>query len=87
MVAPQAADELLGVSDVNASFVIARTAGDEIALSCRSLGAINVQLIAEALGGGGHQTMAGAQFRDMDIESVFEQLKGAIDKYYSSLNS
>lgn len=87
VVAPQAADELLGVSDVNASFVIAKTAGDEIALSCRSLGAINVQLIAEALGGGGHQTMAGAQFRDTDIESVFEQLKGAIDKYYSSLNS
>ncbi len=85
--APQAADDLLGVTDVNASFVIARTSNDEISLNCRSLGVINVQLIAEALGGGGHQTMAGAQFRDSTVEDVYERLKGAIDKYYSNLNS
>ncbi len=85
--APQAADDLLGVADVKASFVIARMSGDEIALNCRSLGAINVQLIAEALGGGGHQTMAGAQFRDSTIEDVYNRLKEAIDKYYESLNS
>ena len=85
--APQAADELLGVTDVKASFVIARTSNDEIALNCRSLGALNVQLIAESLGGGGHQTMAGVQFRDTTVENVFERLKEAIDKYYSSLNS
>lgn len=85
--APQAADELLGVTDVKAAFVIAKTSGDEIALNCRSLGAINVQLIAEALGGGGHQTMAGAQFRDSTTEEVQERLKAAIDKYYSDLNS
>jgi c-di-AMP phosphodiesterase-like protein len=85
--APQAADELLGVSDVKASFVIAKTASDEIALNCRSLGAINVQLIAETLGGGGHQTMAGAQFRDSTVEDVVEKLKNAIDKYYSDLNT
>lgn len=87
VVAPQAADELLGVTDVKASFVIAKTSGDEIALSCRSLGAINVQLIAEALGGGGHQTMAGAQFHDMSVDEVVESLKNAIDKYYSDLNT
>ena len=85
--APQAADELLGVTDVKASFVIARTSNDEIALNCRSLGALNVQLIAESLGGGGHQTMAGVQFRDTTVENVFERLKEAIDKYYSSLKS
>ena len=85
--APQAADELLGVTDVKASFVIARTSNDEIALNCRSLGALNVQLIAESLGGGGHQTMAGVRFRDTTVENVFERLKEAIDKYYSSLNS
>ena len=85
--APQAADELLGVTDVKASFVIAKTSGDEIALSCRSLGAINVQLIAETLGGGGHQTMAGAQFHEKTTDEVVEILKNAIDKYYSELNS
>ncbi len=85
--APQAADELLGVTDVKASFVIAKMPSDEIALNCRSLGAINVQLIAEALGGGGHQTMAGAQFRDTTVDEVEERLKKAIDKYYSDLNS
>ena len=85
--APQAADELLGVTDVKASFVLAKTSGDEIALSCRSLGAINVQLIAETLGGGGHQTMAGAQFHEMTMEEVVDTLKNAIDKYYSELNT
>lgn len=85
--APQAADELLGVTDVKASFVISKLSNDEIALNCRSLGALNVQLIAESLGGGGHQTMAGVQFRDTTVENVFERLKEAIDKYYSNLNS
>ncbi len=85
--APQAADDLLGVADVKASFVIARTSGDEIAVNCRSLGAINVQLIAENLGGGGHQTMAGAQFRDSTIDEVYGKLKEAIDKYYESIST
>ncbi|MCR4780756.1 MAG: DHH family phosphoesterase [Ruminiclostridium sp.] len=84
--APQAADDLLGVADVKAAFVIAKTSNDEIALNCRSLGAINVQLIAEKLGGGGHQTMAGAQFRDSTVDDVVAKLKEAIDKYYESLN-
>lgn len=85
--APQAADELLGVSDVNASFVISKTSGGEISLSCRSLGAVNVQLIAEELGGGGHQTMAGAQFKGESAGQVQQKLKEAIDHYYESLNS
>ena len=87
IVASQAADELLGISDVKAAFVIAKTSGDEISLSARSLGAINVQVIAEYLGGGGHQTMSGAQFSDMDTEAVTDLLKEAINKYYNSLNS
>lgn len=87
VVAAQAADELLGVSDVSASFVLSKTGSDEISLSGRSLGAINVQLIAEALGGGGHQTMSGAQFKGMSVEEVTEQLKSAIDKYYNDLNN
>jgi len=87
VVAAQAADELLGVSDVSASFVLSKTGGDEISLSGRSLGAINVQLIAETLGGGGHQTMSGAQFKGMSVEEATEQLKSAIDKYYNDLNN
>ena len=87
VVAPQAADELLGVTDVKASFVVSKLSNDEIALNCRSLGAVNVQVIAETLGGGGHQTMAGVQFHDTTVENVVERLKEAIDKYYSNLNS
>ncbi len=87
VVAAQAADELLGVADVSASFVLSKTGSDEISLSGRSLGAINVQLIAETLGGGGHQTMSGAQFKGMSIDEVNEKLKAAIDKYYTDNNS
>ncbi len=87
VVAAQAADELLGVSDVSASFVLSKTGGDEISLSGRSLGAINVQLIAETLGGGGHQTMSGAQFKSMTVEEVTDRLKAAIDKYYADNNT
>lgn len=87
IVAPQAADELLGVSGVDASFVLFRIGSDEISVSCRSLGAINVQLIAEELGGGGHQTMAGAQFTGIDMDEALERLKKAIDQYYKNLNN
>ncbi len=87
IVAPQAADELLGVSGVDASFVLFRIGNDEISVSCRSLGAINVQLIAEELGGGGHQTMAGAQFTGINMDEALERLKKAIDQYYKNLNN
>ncbi len=87
IVAPQAADELLGVSDVDASFVLYRIGSDEISVSCRSLGAINVQLIAEELGGGGHQTMAGAQLTGISLDEAIERLKKAIDQYFKNLNN
>ncbi|MDE6665909.1 MAG: DHH family phosphoesterase, partial [Ruminococcus sp.] len=57
LAAPQAADELLSITNVYASFVIYRT-GNTVNISSRSLGAVNVQVIMEKLGGGGHQTMA-----------------------------
>ena len=69
MAAAQAADELLGIQGVNASFVIFPL-GDEINVSSRSLGSINVQLIMEKLGGGGHQTMAGVQIKGKTINQV-----------------
>lgn len=86
VVAAQAADELLGVTDVSASFVLSRTGNDEISISGRSLGAVNVQLIAETLGGGGHQTMAGAQLKGMTFDEATDKLKAAIDKYYNDIN-
>jgi c-di-AMP phosphodiesterase-like protein len=72
LVAPQAAD-------VNASFVIYRT-GDTINISARSLGAMNVQVIMEHLGGGGHQTMAAAQINDVSVQEAAGMLMRAIDE-------
>ena len=51
-------------------------------ISARSMGAINVQLILEGMGGGGHQTMAGAQIKDITLEDCRQQLLVAIDRYY-----
>ena len=81
--APQAADEMLSITDVDASFVLYRT-NDGVSLSARSMGTLNVQIIVEKLGGGGHQTMAGAQFRDMTLEEVRERLLREIDRYYAN---
>ena len=80
--AAQAADELLTINDVAASFVLYEESENVVALSGRSMGEINVQLIMEKLGGGGHLTMAGAQLRDLDLEQVYQKLLEAIDEYY-----
>ncbi len=77
--APQAADELLGISGVNASFVLFETDG-KINISARSLGNFNVQLVMESLGGGGHQTMAGAQL-NTSLRDARYSLVAAIDDY------
>ncbi len=78
VVAPQAADELLSITDVDASFVIYRTS-NTINISARSLGALNVQLIMEQLGGGGHQTMAATQLENVEIADAVKSLIYAID--------
>ncbi|MBQ2798309.1 MAG: DHH family phosphoesterase, partial [Ruminiclostridium sp.] len=83
--APQAADDLLTINNVDASFVLYKTMNNEISVSARSMGAFNVQLIMEALGGGGHQTMAGAQLKMSNIKQAEEQLKAAIDDYYTNI--
>ena len=84
VVCAQAADELLSVSGVDASFVIFKT-DDIINISARSMGKVNVQLIMEALGGGGHQTMAAVQLKDITESQIKDMLKTAIDNYYSNL--
>lgn len=79
LIAAQAADELLGVLDIECSFVLT-IVSDQIHISGRSLGKISVQLILEKLGGGGHYTSAGARL-DCSMEGAIEKLKKAIDEY------
>ncbi|MBZ4670357.1 MAG: cyclic-di-AMP phosphodiesterase [Clostridiales bacterium] len=85
VVAPQAADELLGISGVDASFVIYESNGT-VYFSARSLGAMNVQVIMEKLGGGGHQTMAGAQLEGVSLESARQSLLEAIDQHIKEIS-
>ena len=80
VLAAQAADELLNITGIQASFVIVKI-GDEVFISGRSLGKINVQLILETLGGGGHMTIAGTKFTSLKLEEVVVKLNEAIDKY------
>ncbi len=77
LIAARAADELLKVKGVKAAFTLADM-GDYINISGRSYGLINVQLILEQLGGGGHLTMAGAQIRGRTMEEAVELLKSCI---------
>lgn len=76
----QAADELLGIENVDASFVLFVT-GNIVNISARSLGKINVQLIMESLGGGGHLTMAACQLENNEVDNALMLLKKAIDNY------
>lgn len=80
LIASKAADELLGLSGVNASFVVFRTSADTLNISARSYGKRNVQLIMERLGGGGHHSMAAAQLKDTSFESAVRLLVESIDK-------
>ena len=79
----QAANDLLTIQGVDASFVAVQV-GTGVNISARSLGAVNVQVIMESLGGGGHQTMAAAQLKHITPEAARARIEGAIDKYYAS---
>lgn len=79
--AAQAADELLTLKGVQASFVL-YALGNGVSMSARSLGDINVQVILEALGGGGNSTTAGGHVENAAVESVREELIAAIDRYF-----
>lgn len=83
VVTAKAADDMLNISGVRASFVISEIGNDSINISARSLGEENVQLITEKLGGGGHSTMAACQLKDVSFNEALEKLKGAIDEYYN----
>lgn len=81
LLAAKAADELLNITGIQASFVFVKIR-DEVYISGRSLGDINVQLILEALGGGGHMTMAGAKLKNVTVDEALEKLKIVIKKYF-----
>jgi c-di-AMP phosphodiesterase-like protein len=80
VLAAQAADELLNITGIQASFVFVKIEED-VHISGRSLGDVNVQVILEALGGGGHMTMAGARLNNASIEEAVNKLNDAISKY------
>jgi len=82
--ASKAADKLLSLEGVLASFVLCRI-DQTIHISARSSGTVNVQLITEKLHGGGHFDMAGAQVKDSTMKETFVQLKEAIDEYLNEL--
>ena len=86
IVCAKAADELLTISDITASFVIGLL-DDKVCISGRSIGDINVQVILEKLGGGGHITVAGAQVENMTIEETKQELINRINEYFSELET
>ena len=84
LICAKAADELLTISDITASFVLGNV-GDKVCISGRSIGDVNVQLILEKLGGGGHITLAGAQVEGMTLEEVKQELINRINEYFSEI--
>ena len=81
VICAKSADELLTIGNITASFVLGNV-GNEVTISGRSIGDINVQVILEKMGGGGHITLAGAQIEGMTIEEVKEELKQRINEYF-----
>ncbi|NVY53265.1 DHH family phosphoesterase [Listeria monocytogenes] len=82
VIAAQAADTMLSMEGVQASFVITLRPDKLIGISARSLGQINVQVIMEKLGGGGHLSNAATQLKDVTIAEAEKQLISAIDAYW-----
>lgn len=84
LVCAKAADELLTISNITASFVLGDL-GDKICISGRSMGDVNVQVILEKLGGGGHITLAGAQIEGLTLEEAKQELIIRINEYFSEI--
>lgn len=84
LICAKAADELLTISDITASFVIGNL-GDKICISGRSIGDVNVQIILEKMGGGGHITLAGAQLEGLTLEEAHDELVIRINEYLTEI--
>lgn len=85
LIAAQAADQLVNLAGVTAAFVLSYF-NNGVSISGRSLGDVNVQVILEKLGGGGHLTFAGAQLQGVSIEEAKEKLKTSIAEYFEEVN-
>lgn len=81
VLASQAADELLDISGITASFVVYPD-GEQVFISARSIGQTNVQVVLEPLGGGGNTATAGAQIPGSTVKEVLDRLVASIDKFY-----
>ena len=81
VLAAQAADELLNISGITASFVLYPDE-ETVIISARSIGSANVQVILEALGGGGNAATAGAQIKNSTVKDVLDKLVASIDSFY-----
>lgn len=84
VITASAADDMLRIEGIKASFVVSKIGVGKYQISARSLGEENVQLIMESLGGGGHSTMAAAQLKCSSIDQAIDMLIGAIDEYISN---
>ena len=82
VLAAQAADELLNISGITASFVLYPDEEGRTIISARSIGNANVQMILEPLGGGGNTATAGAQLKDTPVKDALDKLVASIDKFY-----
>ena len=80
IICAKAADELITISDITASFVIGNV-GDKICISGRSIGDINVQVVLEKLGGGGHITVAGAQLHEFSLQEAKKLVIEKVNEY------
>ena len=84
LICSKAADELLTISDITASFVMGNQS-DRVCISGRSIGNVNVQVIMEKLGGGGHITLAGAQLEGATLEEAHDELVRCINEYLEEI--
>ena len=80
LIAAKAADELIGIRGIEAAFVLGKEE-EVVSVSGRSLGNINVQLVCEKMGGGGHLTMAGAQLGDMELDEAEALVRNFVEQY------
>lgn len=85
VVASQVADELLNIEGIKSSYVIFKT-NETINISARSMGEMNVQVIMEKLSGGGHQTMAAAQLKNVTMEEALGKLRVSLDDFFEKNN-
>ena len=85
-IASQAVDRMVEIKEISAAFAICKINKDEIAISARSDGNINVQIIMEKMGGGGHLSAAGMQVKDGSLSELYANLIKCIDEYLESVN-